>query len=718
MQLLTATLALTASATAAWPADWLPVREVSLTISPGSPLDFSGFLPNDPIGPANRLTIGADGRLARADNPGQPARMMCASLAWSPASGGFPNHEDADTYARQLAMHGYNMARFHFLDGSLMFGQKKDFDFNPEILDRIQYLMAALKKNGIYWMVEGLTSWRGGYGNYDDRWSPSEGLKLEVNYEDKPFEHWKKLVTAIFTKVNPYTGVAPIRDDALSVFILANENSMEFETVVHDRPGRAYPDSLDKPFNTWLRKKYGSTQALRAAWPDLKANERLENASVRLPIDRYVPSPRLRDLQAFFVETEKANIARMTKVVRDLGYRGIISDYNNWPTIQTGLTRKDLQAVTMNTYQDGVMSYEPGASIKGESSLADAANYMRAAAASRWLGKPFMISEWDHLFWNKYRYEGGLVMPAYAALQGWDALCRHAHGPIALAYGEPYPHKRAMLPYAIALDPVARAGETLGALLFRRGDVATSPTRIPFLVRGEEDLSNNMQAYEPGVLTVLSLVSRIGLKQSEGLREPLSVNQPRDQANAGDVLAELKKAGLLPANNRTDFAKGIAESDTGELLLDRDKRRLTLSTPHTEAAAFVSLDAPIDLGAVRLERTDGGALFAASAIDGAASLAESKRVLLIFATDARNTDMRFRDPDEKVIEDFGHLPAMIRKGTVSVDFPQRSGRWRLSPVGLDGTVQPPTRSGNGPLRFDLTNDAPSGPTTYFLLETD
>ena len=91
-------------ATAAWPAEWLPVREISLTISPGSPLDFSGILPNNPIGPANRLTIGADGRLTRAGNPGRPARMMCASHAWSPASGGFPDHRDADIYARQLAM--------------------------------------------------------------------------------------------------------------------------------------------------------------------------------------------------------------------------------------------------------------------------------------------------------------------------------------------------------------------------------------------------------------------------------------------------------------------------------------------------------------------------------------------------------------------------------------------------------------------------------------
>ena len=37
-------------------------------------------------------------------------------------------------------------------------------------------------------------------------------------------------------------------------------------------------------------------------------------------------------------------------------------------------------------------------------------------------------------------------MPAYAAQQGWDVLCRHAHGPIILKYGEPYPHKKRCCP--------------------------------------------------------------------------------------------------------------------------------------------------------------------------------------------------------------------------------------------------------------------------------
>ncbi|RVO18100.1 glycoside hydrolase, partial [Sinorhizobium meliloti] len=442
----------------------------------------------------------------------------------------------------------------------------------------------------------------------------------------------------------------------LALVILANENGIEFDSVVHERPERpAYDEALAKPFNRWLPARYGSTETLARAWGDLGADERVETATVRLPANRYADGPRMRDLQAFFVETERASAARMSEVLRGLGYRGLISTYNNWPTVQAALSRRDLGAVTMNTYHDWVGGYSPGSALTQVSSLADGANYMRMIAAARWLGKPFIVSEYDHLFWNRYRYEAGLTMPAYAALQGWDVLCRHGHGPIALAYGEPFPHKKAMLPYAIALDPVARAGETLGALVFRRGDVATSAITIPFAVRGEEDLGEDMQAREPERLTDLALVGRIGLLPADRFDGETGITQPRDR-DAGTILAALRDEHMLAAENRTDIASGFYESDTGQVLLDRRAGQLRVSTPATEAAAFSSLREPIDLGLMRIGQAEGNSLVALSAIDPEGKLSESRRLLLILATDAQNTGMIFRDSEEKVIKDFGALP--------------------------------------------------------------
>jgi hypothetical protein len=697
---------------------WVPVRDVSLEVPAGSPLDFSSFLPNGTIDAEHRLVPGPQGRLAYATSPERPVRMLCASLAWSPASGGFPDHDGADRYARQLALHGYNIARLHFTDASLMAGRQKDFDFDPETLDRVHYLLAALKRNGIYWIIDGLSSTRGAYGGYDDRWEGNGDLKLRLHLDEEAFAHWRTLQERFLARVNPYTGIAPIRDDALALLILVNENGIEFDSVVHERPGKPhYDEALIASFNRWLAEHYKSTDALAQTWGDLGDDELLEVGSIRLPDNRYADSPRMRDLQAFFVEMEQASVARMSRVLRDLGYRGLISSYNNWPTVQTGLSRRDLEAVTMNTYHDWVGGYAPGSALLQVSSIADSANYMRMIAAARWFGKPFVVSEYDHLFWNRYRYEAGLVMPAYAALQGWDVLCRHGHGPIALAYGEPYPHKRAMLPYAIALDPVARAGETLAALLYRRGDVASSGIMVPLAVRGEEDLSEDIQAREPEHLTDLALVSGIGLMRADHLDDEIGIAQPRVQ-DAENVLAALRGSGRLSRDNRTDVARGVYESDTGQILLDRRAGQLRVSTLATEAAAFSSLREPVDLGTLRIERADGNGLVALSALDGQGSLAESRRLLLIFATDAQNTGMVFRDSEERIIEDFGSLPVLIRKGHVDLALSRTAAKWRVSPVGLDGTVYPPVRTGTGSVAFRLSNDTPYGPTTYFLVELD
>lgn len=697
--------------------EWLPVRETSLELRPGSPLDFSAILPNAPIEPGRRLVANAEGRLAFANALGAPARLSCASLAWSPASGGFPDRAGADRYARQLALHGYNIARLHFVDASLMSGRSKDFDFDPETLDRIHYLLAALKRNGIYWMIDGLTSWRGAYGGHDDRWDPAGNLKLALYLDEAAFAHWKRLVETVFTRVNPYTGVAPIHDDALALVILTNENGIEFESVVQDRRGKPpYDAMLAAPFNRWLAQRYASSAALAKAWGGLGWGERLENGTILLPPDRYADNPRLRDLQAFFVELETASATRMSATLRGLGYKGVISTYNNWPTVQTALSRRGLEAVTMNTYHDWASGYAPGSKLLQQSSVGDAANSMRMIAAARWLGKPFVVSEYDHLFWNRYRYEAGLVFPAYAALQGWDVLCRHAHGPIVLAYGEPYPHKRAMLPYAIALDPVARAGETLSALLFRRGDVAASRLTIPFAVRGEEDLGPDMQAREPEKLTELALLGKIGLQDAGRIGGGIAVRQPRD-ANRPDAIVEaLRSAGALPVGNATKLSTGLFQSDTGEIVLNRPARQMRLATQATEAVAFSAESLPVALKTLSVDAAEGDGLIAISSLDTPASLANGSRFLLIFATDARNSGMIFRDREQKVIEDFGRLPVRIRKGHVDLRLGRTARQWQLSPIGLDGKVQPPAARGSGPVAFRLSNDMPSGPTTYFLLE--
>lgn len=710
-----ATLDLAPPATSASP-DWVAVRETSLEVAAGSPLDFSRILKSAPVDASNRIMINGEGRLARADSPTVPARMMCASLAWSPASGGFPDKPTADRYALQLKRHGYDLARFHFVDAALMFGRSKDFDFDPETLDRVNYLMAVLKKNGISWIFDGLSSWRGGYGGFDDRWDPVSDLKLRVLVDDGAFEHWKKLVTLTLGAKNPYTGMRPVDDPALTLVVPVNEGGIEFDSILREKAGVPHYSVLLLPkWIAWLLDRYKTTKALSAAWGGLLSGQILENGTIALPTSRYERSARMRDFQAFLVDVETNAAARMTKALRDMGYAGPIAPYNNWPSLQTAVSRQPQDAVALNAYQDWVGGYQPGSKIGQVSSIADGAFYARAMAGGRWLGKPFIITEYDHLFWSRSRYEAGLVFPAYAALQGWDAICRHGHGPIILAYGEPYPHKRQMLPYAIALDPVARAGETLSALLFRRGDVSEAPATIPFAVRGVADLNESIQSREVDQLTRLALVAKIGLKP-EGEIGPsdLAVRQPRDPAQGAQILQELKNRGLLQGKP-TDPAGGRYVSQTGEITLKEQKGRIILDARATKAIAFGSLGTPVTVGPLTVGASSGGgALLSVSALDDK-PVGKSRKLLVIFATDARNTGMRFRDGAEKIIDDFGRLPVLIRRGALDFKLAGK-GAWLLSPVGLDGVVGKPIAAGDGDLSTRLSNVTEQGPTTFFLIE--
>lgn len=674
-------------------AEWVPVREDSLVIGKGSALDFS-FLGDDrAAGSLGPVVANAKGHLAFATQPQARVRLHCASLAWSPASGSFPDHATADVYATQLRRHGYNLARFHFVDAILMTGRDRDFDFDPEQLDRFRYLMAALKRNGIYWMIDALTSQNGAIGGiYPHRWEDKHGLKLDVHFDPAARAHWRRLVETLLAAPNPYTGLAPLQDPALALLVLVNENGMEFATILEEpRSGSAYPPRLQAPFNAWLARTYRTTGALQEAWGDIGADERLETASVRLPADRGERGPRMRDLQRFFLASETETAAWATAEVRALGYGGLVSVYNNWATSEAQLSRGGLPAVTMNAYHDEVLSFDPGTTIKQSSSFSDDLAYVRELMSARWLGRPFVVTEHQHLFWNRYRYEAGVAVPAYAALQDWDAVCRHGPGAIDLGFRQPWEHKRAILPYTIGLDPVARAGETLAALLFRRGDVAPARGVDAIRLDGAGDFIDDGQGPLPDAVTLRGLTTAIGLARGAGERAAMAAPAGRD-------------------------ARSFV-SDTGEIRLDAGQLTMTVSTTRTEAAAFAALPEPLRIGRLTVTAASGPALIAASALDGK-DIADSRKLLLIFATDARNTAMRFADAGKRTILDFGRMPVEIRRGTVAIDFEGWNGGAKLTTLGLDGRPWG-TRSlpvGEHGLRFVLDNGAASrGPTTFFLL---
>lgn len=720
---------------------WLPVRYTDLATVPGSVLDLSFLVSEGPAGRLGRVVVNRNGHLAFATQADQPQRFLCASQPLGPyAARDLPGQEYIDAYVRQLRMHGYNMARLPRIEQLLMRHRGKDFDFDPEQLDRFQYLLAALKREGIYWLMYGLATPRGAYAG-----DVVESVRRGVYYNPAHQQHWRELVTRLFTAINPHTGLTTLDDPALAGIILVNEGGLNFQL----RKQSQVPAELRARFVAWLRERYGDSKALANAWkPDgLAKDESLEKGVIALPESNKAQSPRMADLQRFYLALEQETLQWMTEHLRKLGYQGLITAFDSGVSLQADASRAQLDWVDMHRYHDYPKGFvKAGTRRLQTSSISGDLRYLRQLAISRFGGRPYTVSEYGQPFWNAWRRESGLTAPSYAGFQDWDMICRMASAPIALGYGETGgKRKDAVYPFSVGMDPIGRAAETLAALLFLRRDVAPARSRVGVVLTPEYvfDVAAGVGRM-PQEVSNLSLVSGVGLlwQDDKSGRSGASGWQPDalmrpDEAGlklftSGDSLsaegngarsgwstrtAVLSKGGILPADNRTSGARAVFESDTGELLLETRQRRMRVVTPKTEGVVFDG-GLPIALSAFSVESASGPALVAVSALDGL-PLKDSRRMLVVFATDALNSGMQFKEPERKTLLKLGRLPVLLRAENATVRLShRRPGQLRLYASALNGerTEQIPVETSAEAIRFTLdTGRLQHGPTTFFEL---
>ncbi|MRW93042.1 hypothetical protein GJ699_23875 [Duganella sp. FT80W] len=727
---------------------WLPVKDVNLMVDQGSILDFSSILPNTAI--TDYLTVNTAGQITTSLAPTVPKRFLMASLGFGGATGGVPDHATVDLYVTQLKRAGYNMARLDFQDDMLMSGRLTDFDFNPTVVDRIQYLLYALKNAGIYYVLNGLSSENAAYGNIPQRWLNSKNAKLRMYYDTTMQDHWKKMVTLMLATPNPYNNKTPIfADPAFAGLILVNESSLPYL----NRVDPATLDPLRPKYLAWLKSKYVTTSALSAAWgTKLLSTESFETSIGFVRNDSGV-SARMADQQAFFFSLEKEVTAMMTTHVRAAGFKGLITAYNNWLSPAEQFNRAQLNWVDMHNYFSEPTNFNsPGSVIKQDSLMTSGAQYIAELAVSRQYGKAFTVSEYGQVFWNKFRRESGLAVPAYAAFQDWGVIAQHAYAK-TLSYTETGGRKDSIYPYMVGPDPISRASETLAALLYRRGDVAPALRRVG--ISFDESYSFvNSSSYGAisGDMRRLALVVGVGLDY-KGQKQTTQVNgkyiydatiQPgnnnlwktgalttallsTDLSKTGvyeddlfnNRVTALRKNSLLATDKQYNTTVGLYRTDTGELTLDVTRRRMTVITPMTEGIAFTTPE-QITLGQLRVEAADGPAMVSVSALDGA-PLSSSKRMLVIMSSDARNTGMTFSDSAETTLLTPGTGPVtmlarsvtLVLKNTNATALKVYSDTLR----GQRGDSIAVTQVTGG-ISFTLdTSKLSHGPTTYFEIVT-
>ena len=228
-----------------------------------------------------------------------PIRFHATNLT-GPAN--FPAHAAADKLAARLARLGINCVRHHFMDtwyvnfmpkptqAILADDTHTQRNLDPKQLEKLDYLIAAFKKRGIYVNINlhvGRTlDARDGFENTEGLPWANKGIGQFV---PGMIELQKEYAQKLLTHVNPYTGNAYTDEPSVAMIEITNEDSLtrQYYSGVFDRLPEPYATELRRQWNDWLHGTYADAAALQNAWkwkPEPLHDEQIPEGTFESPI--------------------------------------------------------------------------------------------------------------------------------------------------------------------------------------------------------------------------------------------------------------------------------------------------------------------------------------------------------------------------------------------------------------------------------------------------
>ncbi|MBM4079697.1 MAG: hypothetical protein FJ278_08355, partial [Planctomycetes bacterium] len=228
----------------------------------GSLVDMAWLNP-EPAGAAGFVTI-KDGHFV--DGGGRRLRLLGTNLTFADA---FASKEVATKIAFRMRQFGINVVRFHHIDSSPAPRGLWLQDFSgldPQQLDLLDWFVFQLKQHGIYSNLNLHVSrtYARDINELDRAFRYGKGLD---NFFPKFIQMQREYATALLTHRNPYTQTTYADEPAVLCFEINNENSLltKSRSVLAALP-EPYGPELAGQWRAWLKKRYGSTQALRSQW--------------------------------------------------------------------------------------------------------------------------------------------------------------------------------------------------------------------------------------------------------------------------------------------------------------------------------------------------------------------------------------------------------------------------------------------------------------------
>lgn len=640
--------------------------------------------------PLNEKSAGESGFLQRkgdrfALGSGKEVRFWAVGLS---AANAEQNHASVDYLARKLAKLGVNMVRFHsglFDDSG---GDVTKID--PKRLDSLFYLVAAMKKQGVYTTLSFyFPLWfhvKPSYGIDGFEQFPNKVPFALLYFDPRMQEIHKAWARQLLTTKNPYTGAALAAEPALGMVEIVNEDSLFFYTFSKKSIPPVQWGRLEKLFGQWLAARYGGVDKALAAW----GGRKMEGDNPATPSAGLFEAwhmtaagaaqggpdkkKRVADQVRFFVELQR-NYYKATGdyLKKDLGYGGLVTA-SNWHTADPAT----LDALERYTYTACDVIDRHG--YFGGRHTGDGASYSvraghqyadRSALLSPWglptefnrlAGYPHIITEIGWPNPNRFRAEMTLLAAAEGCVQGVDGMYFFAVGSNSLT-------DAGMSKFAVSCPAVAWTFPA-AALLYRRGDVSTPP---PAVVRklNLEDL----YALKGEKFVQSQALDELRKKDTPGGDSQVQVRPESLAYFVGPVVRTFdanaqEKIDVAPY---VDVKKQTVRSSNGQVQLDWGRGVLQVNSPRCRAAAgFLGKAGAIDLDGVTIDCRNEYASIIVISLDGE-PIEKSKKVLIQAMTEERPYGWR---AEGGKITDLGGPPFGVRKIEAKVILP-----WDVNSVG-------------------------------------
>ena len=654
---------------------WNPIDTTQTPIS-GSALNLS-WMNEAPAGKYGFVQISTNGDLYFQNLPGKAVRFFGADLG---VSLGSLTQTNSMAIARKMAAMGYNVVRFIGLDNTQWGGigmwynptstNANAVSLNATAVDQLDYLIFALKQQGVYVQME-LTLYFSGssvpqLSSYTFNGDSNVPLAPLLPFVPGAYGLWQQAAQLWLNHVNPYTGL-PIKNDPVLVGLspwnedVAINNGTPSITLSNllITQLNAYCTSNGLPQMTSFPSSFWSSGVSANSLLGFYTQQTLTLYSniknfLKNTIQVHAPLTGLNNIPGPAVDYWRSQGPDVFEI--HSYYQWLASDPTNW-------TAGGPYVYSQSTYAlSDVFNYTGG-------NINLCTSYPALSLQQNW-GQPFYLTEYDDVLPIPGRDQSGIFAGAVGALQGWDMLTR-------FEWTEPStPASDFKVGYvnqfSVQADPLAIMSQYAGSLLFRNGAVSNAPVRFT-LVRdisycktnsgasyAASGIGNlfylpylyniqNVYANKPGNTYPLIYRDLTYSETTNGIAtgsfpstKKVNITSSQSMSQAAQAcISALTGSGVtgeiaIGTMQQTYFNQNKLISETGQLVFDLTAHTFLVNTPTAIAAAGTlnNVTQSFNQAQASLSSVEAKGTVSAFSLDGQA-LTNSSRILLINTTEAQ-----------------------------------------------------------------------------------